>query len=108
MTEGEFWWQLRADLNSATDLDPLGYCDWIEPRRYVLGAPEGHIMGRIGFISDGSTNELNFDIAIPGICQEIEEIDWESLMRALASKGVVDIDHRLVTIYLGSEAAQDL
>ena len=66
MEETEFWWELRVRLNSTESMGDLGYCDWFEPKRYSLGAPTGHIVGKVGFVDGHNSESMPFDLAISG------------------------------------------
>lgn len=61
------------------NLASLGYCDWLEPKRYALGAPDAHVQGVAGFVSPAS-NRLAFRLSLPDDATSPSEIDWETLL----------------------------
>ena len=97
MIELEFWEQLRTSINSIDAASPAGYCDWIEPKRYLLGSSEACITGKIGFVAP-QTREYRFRVALPEQMDSLSEIDWAALLPQKSSQAWLTIEHDMVTI----------
>jgi hypothetical protein len=97
MIESEFWEQLRSRINMTGNLASLGYCDWLEPRRYALGAPGAHVQGAAGFVSPDS-RKLTFQLSLPDDATSSSEIDWETLLPSPESSEWVTISNNSLVV----------
>lgn len=93
MSEKEFWQALRLRINTCAELSNLGYCDWLEPRRYLLGPPEPRIEGRAGFLGGASPGEFEFSIALPRDCHDLGNVDWRRLVPAPGITGWTSVEN---------------
>jgi hypothetical protein len=84
MTESEFWWNLRIRIMSGVpgSREPLpGYCDWFEPKKYVLDGDAPRITGTVGFLPGGrSAVKLTFTLFLAHSVACCDEIDWAKLL----------------------------
>jgi hypothetical protein len=48
MSETVFWGALRFRIIRSGQLAALGYCDWLEVKRYCIGPPDARIEGLVG------------------------------------------------------------
>ena len=97
MTEQEFWEELRLRINQAATLENLGYCDWIEPKRYYLGFPEPRVEGEIGFVTP-ETKAYKFAMMLPERFETISEIEWSNLLPAEKGKKWLELNGTRVEI----------
>ena len=97
MTDREYLEAIRLRINQSGDLSALGYCDFLEPKRYFVGAPEPRVEGVIYFVGD-RTNQLGFALVLPADTESLEGIAWSSLLPPQGSRGWAQIDNDHVTI----------
>ena len=64
MTDREYLEAIRLRINQSGDLSALGYCDFLEPKRYFVGAPRPRVEGIIFFVGD-RTGQLTFALLLP-------------------------------------------
>ena len=58
MSETEFWGALRFRIILSGQLaTALGYCDWLEVKRYCIGPPGARIEGLVGFVGRGPASK---------------------------------------------------
>jgi hypothetical protein len=80
MSESEFWRELRVRIVESGVLSALGYCDWIEVKRYVLPASGARIDGLMGFVNGSRSDSHRFTLLLPADVGSIDEIDWRALL----------------------------
>ncbi len=97
MTEREFLEALRLRINQSNDLSSLGYCDFLEPKRYFLGLPEPRIEGTIYFVGD-RTGQLFFSLLLPDTCEGLDDITWHELLPPQGVHGWAQAESDRVTI----------
>ena len=97
MTESEFWAALRFRIIQSGQLAVLGYCDWLEVKRYRIGAPDARIEGLVGFLGPGKT--YKFILVLPPDVESLDAFDWASLLPDPEGPGWVEIEEGQVTIY---------
>jgi hypothetical protein len=85
MDEAGYWTSLRFRINCLPTDHPAGrvarpgWCDWFEPRRYVLDGPSPRITGRVGFVSGRHAWERHF-ILLVGSPFESSAVEWDKLL----------------------------
>jgi len=79
MSEDEFWALLRFRM-MATAKAPLGYCDWVEPGKYVLDGSLPRITGKIGFLNGPNVRECSFTLYLNHVPGSWEGLQWEALL----------------------------
>jgi hypothetical protein len=82
--EAEYWKSLRFRINSLTDhparrLALRGWCDWFEPKKYVLDGPSPSIIGRLGFVSGRDAWERRF-VLLVGFPFDSSAVEWDRLL----------------------------
>jgi hypothetical protein len=97
MTDREYLEEVRLRINQSGDLSVLGYCDFLEPKRYFVGAPEPRVEGVIYFVGD-RTNQLKFALLLPADTESLEDIAWISLLPPQGSRGWAQVDNDQVII----------
>src|SRR5215471_15487807 len=66
MSETEFWGALLSRIILSGQLPTaLGYCDWLEVKRYCIGPPDARIEGLVGFVGRGPV-QVYFGTAAAG------------------------------------------
>jgi hypothetical protein len=85
VSESDYWESLRFRINClptnhlAGGLLP-GWCDWIEPKRYVLAGPSPRISGRVGFVSGRDAWQRRFILLVGHTVGQSSEIEWAMLL----------------------------
>ena len=97
MTDREYLEEIRFRINQSGDLSALGYCDFVEPKRYFMGAPSPRVEGVIYFVGD-RTGQLKFSLLLPVDTESLEDIAWISLLPAEGRRGWAQVDDDRVTI----------
>lgn len=98
MSEHEFWQALRVLINRSGQLPTVGHCDWFEPKRYLLGAPNSRIEGFVGFVDGSHAAKYEFTFMLPDHLESIDELDWRSLLPHPKRRGWVWIEKALIAI----------
>jgi hypothetical protein len=98
MTEHEFWQALRLLINQSGQLPTLGYCDWFEPKGYLLGDPAPRVEGFVGFVDGRHAAQYKFTVALPHNMGSINELDWLSLLPQPDRRGWVRLDESRIAI----------
>ena len=99
MSETEFWGALRFRIILSGQLAALGYCDWLEVKRYCIGPPDARIEGLVGFVGRGPASKTyKFILVLPQQVESLDELDWQSLLPDPESPGWVKIEEGLITI----------
>ena len=86
MNEAEYWELLRFRINSlptscsSRQHSLAGWCDWFEPKRYVLDGPSPCITGRVGFVDGHEAWEQRFTLLIGSSFGSPSEIEWEKFL----------------------------
>lgn len=81
MNEREFWQELQFLLNSqAAPPMPGWYCDWLEPKKYILGGRSPRIRGRVGFVNGRHARNWEFVLVLNQSAEQLTEIDWDSML----------------------------
>jgi hypothetical protein len=84
VSESEYWELLRFRINClpTTAGRPAlpGYCDWFEPRRYVLDGPSPRITGRVGFVSGRNAWQRPFALLVGRPVGSSSEVEWATLL----------------------------
>lgn len=97
MTDREYLEEIRLRINLSNDLSALGYCDFLEPKRYFMGAPEPRVEGTIYFVGD-RTGQLKFELLLPSDTESLDDVAWNSLLPVQGSRGWLRVDEGKVTI----------
>jgi hypothetical protein len=97
MTEFEFMETIRMRINESNDLVALGYCDFLETKRYFLGPPNPRIEGSILFIGD-KHGWLRFALLLPENVESLEDLSWNSLLPKEGSRGWARVENDEVLI----------
>ena len=91
MNESDFWDALRFRINRLPAADSegarLGWCDWFEAKRYILGGPSPRITGRVGFVSGRDAWQLRFVLLVSRQVGAAQEIEWSALLPPEDSAG---------------------
>lgn len=111
MSESEYWELLRFRINSLPSSacrPPLpGYCDWFEPKCYVLGGPSPRITGCVGFVNGRNVWKRTFTLLVGRLVGSPNEIEWATLLPQEGSSAwvscnekelVIEIDHVVKTL----------
>jgi hypothetical protein len=106
MTDREFLEAVRLRINLSNDLASLGYCDFLEPKRYFVGAPDPRIEGIICFIGD-QTGQLKFELLLPVDTESLEGVVWDSLLPLQHSRGWARMNDDRVTIDVSTPPSAD-
>ena len=99
--ESTFWRRVYEELrgNWLSQLEPLGFPDWIEPRRYAFGSYEPHVKGRLGLIG-GRSSEVGFVLYFKNEPEGLADIEWSNLLSGCRGTKWVSYDADLETIIL--------
>jgi hypothetical protein len=99
MSETVFWGALRFRIIRSGQLAALGYCDWLEVKRYCIGPPDARIEGRAGFVGRGPASKTyKFILVLPQQVESLDALDWQSLLPDPERPGWVKIEEGLITI----------
>ena len=99
MSETEFWGALRFHIILSGQLAALGYCDWLEVKRYCIGPPDARIEGLVGFVGRGpGSKTYKFILVLPPKVESVDALDWQSLLPDPKRPGWVKIEEGLITI----------
>ena len=96
-SESEFWCHLQMRINTLDPSATLGYCDWIEPERYLLGESDAHVIGRAGFLAK-ETRQHRFRLALPDGSTDLTRIQWSNLLPAPGATGWLTVSDDLLVI----------
>jgi hypothetical protein len=83
--EAEYWTSLRFRINCLSTNHPArrlalpGWCDWFEPKRYVLDRPSPRITGRVGFVVGRDAWERRFTLLV-GCPFDSSSVEWDKLL----------------------------
>ena len=102
MDEKAFWAEIYILLrnNWPAELNSLGFCDWIEPRKYSFGPHEPHVEGRVGLIG-GPENEIRFILYFDGAPKDLTDVAWGSSVPNTENENWVSYDAASETLELG-------
>lgn len=98
MTEAEFWYALRMRINSAPECELPGYCDWFEPKKYVLNGSEPRVVGRVGFVDGRRSDRSEFTLHLVRAVDSLDAIDWNAHLPADDARGWLTYDEQRLTI----------
>ena len=100
MSETVFWGALRFRIILSGQLaTALGYCDWLEVKRYCIGPPDARIEGLVGFVGRGPASKTyKFILVLPQQVESLDALDWQSLLPDPERPGWVKIEEGLITI----------
>jgi hypothetical protein len=99
MSESEFWGALRLHIILSGQLAALGYCDWLEVKRYCIGPPDARIEGFVGFVGRGPASKMyKFILVLPQNLESLDALDWASLLPDPERPGWVMMEEGLVTM----------
>jgi hypothetical protein len=99
--ESEYWKCLQFRVNRGVAGSPQslsGWCDWFEPKTYVLDGPSPRIMGRMGFVSGRGAAEYTFTLFLKYAVGPLNEIDWAPLLPPDGTTGWLSFDSGLIEI----------
>ncbi len=85
MSESEYWDALRFRINclpssSAPRSLLSGWCDWFEPKRYLIGGPSPRITGNVGFVNGGRARQRRFTLLVGCLSESHSEVEWAALI----------------------------
>lgn len=101
MDEKSYWAELYQLLQNdwPVELEPLGYCDWIEVSRYLLSCYDPRIEGKIGLIG-GQTDKVRFVLSLNGRPQDLSEINWRGSFPMAKPRHWISYDEESKTLFL--------
>jgi hypothetical protein len=82
--EEEYWRLLCFSINrlpnkTLRQLAVTGWCDWFEPKRYVLDGASPRITGRVGFVAGRHAWEKRFILLLCPFGSS-SEVEWDKLL----------------------------
>ena len=107
MDEKDFWAEIYQLLKDdwPSELESLGFCDWIEVSNYVLGPDSPRVQGNVGLIG-GAANEIRFVLYLAGKPEDLSEIRWRRSIPRAESKGWISFDAASQTLELEPMSAK--
>ncbi len=98
MDEASYWRSLRFRINSLSS-DSLSqqpilpdWCDWFEPKTYILDGPTPRITGRVGFVGGRDAWEKRFVLLLGRPFGSSSKIEWDKLLPPEESDGWLSWD----------------
>ncbi len=110
MSEAEYWESLRFRINclptsrSAGGVALPGWCDWLEPRRYILDGPSPRITGRVGFVNGRDAWRWRFTLSLGRPVGPAPEIAWATLLPPEGSVAWLSSDESGEAIWIDPRA----
>lgn len=80
MLEDKFWDELTLRINCHKQYSMYGWCDWFEPKKYILNGISNRVLGNVGFLPGGDQNQFKFVLYLDNHFTNLNEVEWERML----------------------------